>query len=69
MAVTKYVSLGSMIGCLINSVLIFFFAPGEYLKIFAIVFLTALAIYRHRANIKRLIKGEESKLGQKEKKQ
>ena len=37
----------------------------EYLKIFAIVFLVILAIIKHKENIKRLIKGEERKLGQK----
>ena len=65
MAITKYVSLGSILGCTLNAIIIGFFVPGEYTKIFSIVFLAALAIYKHKANIKRLIKGEESKLGQK----
>jgi glycerol-3-phosphate acyltransferase PlsY len=65
MATTKYVSLGSILGCVLNAIIISFFVPGEYLKIFAIVFLVILAIIKHKENIKRLIKGEERKLGQK----
>ena len=65
MALTKYVSLGSMLGCAFNSVIICFFAPFNYLKIIPIVFLTVVVIIKHSANIGRLIKGEERKLGQK----
>ena len=65
MAVTKYVSLGSMLGCVFNSVIICFFAPYNYLKIIPVVFLTIVVIIKHKANILRLIKGEERKLGQK----
>ena len=65
MAFTKYVSLGSILGCALNAIIIAFFVPGEYIKIISIIFLASLAIYKHKANIKRLIKGEERKLGQK----
>lgn len=65
MTFTKYVSLGSILGCALNAVIIAFFVPGEYVKIISIVFLASLAIYKHKENIKRLIKGEERKLGQK----
>lgn len=65
MALTKYVSLGSMLGCVFNSIIICFFAPYQYVKIFAIIFLTIVVIIKHKENIKRLIKGEERKLGQK----
>lgn len=64
-AFTRYVSLGSMLGCALNAIIIAFFVPGEYEKIFAIVFLAVLAIVKHKENIKRLLKGEERKLGQK----
>ena len=40
MAVSKYVSLGSILGCVFNSVIICFFAPFNYLRIIPIVFLT-----------------------------
>lgn len=66
MAITKYVSLGSMLGCALNAVVIWFLVPGEYIKIIAIVFLAILAIVKHKENIKRLLKGEERKLGNKE---
>jgi len=64
-AFTRYVSLGSILGCALNAIIIAFFVPGEYVKIFAIIFLAVLAIVKHKENIKRLIKGEERKLGQK----
>ena len=66
MATTKYVSLGSILGCALNAVIIWFLVPGEYIKIAAIVFLATLAIVKHKDNIKRLLKGEERKLGNKE---
>ncbi len=65
MAFTKYVSLGSMLGCVFNSIIICFFAPFDYLKIITIVFFTMVVIIKHKTNIIRLIKGEERKLGQK----
>ena len=60
-----YNSLGSMLGCVFNSIIICFFAPFDYLKIIPVVFLTLVVIIKHKENIKRLIKGEERKLGQK----
>ena len=64
-AITRYVSLGS---CLLSAafpieMLIFHFGRWD---LFALSLLFAFfAIYRHRANIKRLMNGTESKLGQK----
>jgi len=65
MIFTKYVSLGSVIGSVIVVVLAFIFEKGntEYL-IFSVI-LAVLCIYRHRANIVRLINGTENKLGSK----
>lgn len=66
-AITRYVSLGSIIACLA-------FPIGAYLKgngILFIVFATVLAILaisRHSANIKRLLSGTESKIGKKKNK-
>ncbi|MGB7604026.1 MAG: glycerol-3-phosphate 1-O-acyltransferase PlsY [Lutisporaceae bacterium] len=61
---TKYVSLASITGMIIFPVfMIAFKQPVEYI---AYSFLIAMiAIYRHRANIVRLFKGTELKLGQK----
>ena len=65
MALTKYVSLGSMLGCVFNSIIICFLAPYNYLKIIPVVFLTTVVIIKHKDNIKRLIQGKENKLGKK----
>ncbi len=73
-AVTKYVSLGSILVVieLLAGVLIYGFLgkwgltqPHLY-ELYAITaFLTGLALYRHKKNIKGLLKGTERKLGQK----
>ena len=61
---TRYVSLASIMGMTIFPILMIILRqPPEYIG-FSIV-LAVLAIYRHRANIQRLLKGTESKLGQK----
>lgn len=64
-AATRYVSLGS---CLLAAALvieILLFYPGRW-DLFVLCALFAFfVIYRHRANIKRLLSGTESKLGQK----
>ncbi len=57
---TKYVSLASIIGLGFGSVLAFILGQ-EYFGI-TLVFLFALSVYRHRENIKRLIKKKESKM-------
>lgn len=64
---TRFVSLGSLVFLIGTTVIttIFFDYPTEYLYLLIIV--TALSVWRHRTNIERLLKGNESKLGQKEK--
>lgn len=65
-AKTKYVSLGSIvatflvpfIGCIINR-------PFNFKFFLTTLLLGLMAIFRHRSNIKRLMNGEESKLGEK----
>ena len=64
-AVTKYVSLASILLSAGIVVEILIFHPGRW-DLFEICVLYALlAIYRHRANIGRLLSGTESKIGQK----
>lgn len=61
--VTKYSSLGALIACVVCTIaaLIFFpRAPGIMVGV-----MSAIILWRHRENIGRLRRGEESKIGQK----
>jgi len=60
--ITRYVSLGSIISAAAFPVLSLIMNRGTEFILFAL-FLAVLVIIRHRANIKRLIEGTESKLG------
>ena len=73
-AVTRYVSLGSilvvieLVVCLVvlgqNGY--YGMSQGHLIEFYAVAaFLAAMAIYRHRANIRRLLNGTESKVFQK----
>ncbi len=65
MAVSKYVSLGSISGAAIFLVLGLIFRRGDLpFCVFAVI-VSGLAIIRHRSNIKRLLSGTENKLGAK----
>lgn len=66
--VTRYISLGSIIGmgCSPLLVIVFYRAKPEcYAYLFLTVLSALLVIYSHRANIKRLLSGTESKFGKK----
>jgi len=65
MAITKYVSLGSIIGAALYPIIVFIWYRNDSIHILFALCLAILAIYRHRANIKRLLNGTESKLGSK----
>lgn len=72
MTVTRYVSLGSIIAGIVypTTVTIFVFGIDKNNNLAAVVtslILGIAAIYRHKANLKRLFSGTESKLGQKTK--
>ncbi len=58
-AITKYVSLGSIIAAFIAPALTAYMVQGFFW--FALI-LACIVILKHRANIKRLINGEEPKL-------
>jgi acyl phosphate:glycerol-3-phosphate acyltransferase len=67
-ALTRYVSLASIMGSLSAVVAMAVFmgmdrVPWEYLVYIVVV--VALIIFQHRDNISRLLSGTESKLGQK----
>ncbi len=73
-AITRYVSLGSILLC-ISFCVVAFVTDGSHalngveiwsLRMMAVL-VTIIVIYKHKGNIQRLIKGEERKFGQREK--
>ncbi len=66
-AITKYVSLGSILDALAFPFTFWIFLPGEtWVAVIAAV-LSLLAIYMHRSNIQRLFQGTERKFSFKKK--
>lgn len=66
--ITRYVSLGSLLfltgTTIITAIFLdYFMYPLEY--VYLLVIVTVLSFWRHRTNIERLLKGNESKIGQK----
>lgn len=69
-AKTKYVSLGTMTAIVIWPFISYLFMilnleELNYKLLLFSMLLAIIAIYKHKTNIKRLLKGEESKLGSK----
>lgn len=62
-AFTKYVSLGSVLGIAISPIIMMLLQNKKGTLVS--LFLTISVIYTHRANIKRLLNGTESKIGKK----
>lgn len=63
-AIWRYVSLASITGILVFSIVsLILSAPVAY-KFYSLLILLPI-IYRHKENIKRLLEGKESKIGQK----
>jgi glycerol-3-phosphate acyltransferase PlsY len=63
-AITRYVSLASMIVAILFPVIVIFLQPLPPYVVFSV--LTAVVgVYRHRSNIKRLLNGTELKIGSK----
>ncbi len=60
-AITRYVSLGSMLSAILFLILIFIFKEPLPMMLIGTA-LVALIIIRHSANIKRLVSGNEKKL-------
>ncbi|MBR4081081.1 MAG: glycerol-3-phosphate 1-O-acyltransferase PlsY [Clostridia bacterium] len=59
--ISRYVSLGSVVLLLLFSILVAVTNWGCWLAIVWALLLAALCVYRHRANIGRLLRGEENK--------
>lgn len=67
-AITRYVSLGSITGAVLFPFLSLMPVFGHSLVfVFFAAFVGALVIYRHKSNIQRLVSGTEPKLGSKKK--
>ena len=60
--ITRYVSLGSIIGSITFPASMLILHVGEVAELTVVILCVVLVIIRHIPNIKRLIKGEESKL-------
>ena len=58
---TQYVSLGSVLAAVTFALGFIIFRRHDFLVMAGGVFMGALTLFMHRANIKRLLKGEESK--------
>jgi len=65
---TRYVSLGAMLGCTAFPLSMLLLDIGGIAELNVIILCVLLVIFRHMPNIKRLVKGEESKLSFKRKK-
>ncbi len=66
-ALTRFISLGSMTLMLMYMVLMCVAHWGQWPVCLFTVILFVLCVWRHRANIKRLLDGTENKIGQKAK--
>jgi len=63
-AITRYVSVGSLLISLLFPIWIAIRYPGEIHMLILASIYTILAFIKHRSNIKRLLNGTENKLGQ-----
>ncbi|NLV58720.1 MAG: glycerol-3-phosphate 1-O-acyltransferase PlsY [Clostridiales bacterium] len=64
-ALTRYISLGSMVMLFVFAVLMCIDFWGQWFPCAFALALLVMVVYRHRANIGRLLKGTENKIGQK----
>ena len=64
---TRYVSVGSLTITALFPILMLIFYPGQWVVFGLSLIFTALAWWRHRANIKRLMNGTENKFEKKKK--
>lgn len=63
-AVTRYVSVGSLCVAIMFPIWILIRYPGDVHMLIVSLMYTALAFIKHRSNIQRLLNGTENKLGQ-----
>ncbi len=60
---TKLSSLGALVACVLSSVAAWFIAPKA--AAIMVTFMAVIILLRHKENISRLLKGQETKIGQK----
>lgn len=65
-AITRYISLGSILLLSTFALMVTVLFWGDWVLIGWAFLMAGLCIYRHRANIVRLLHGQERKIGQKE---
>jgi glycerol-3-phosphate acyltransferase PlsY len=63
-AVSRYVSLGSVLAALTVLVMVFAFQEPTAYILFALI-AVSMVVFRHRSNLKRILNGTEAKFGQK----
>jgi glycerol-3-phosphate acyltransferase PlsY len=63
--ITKYVSVGSILGAIALPATVWIMSPNNLLLGIVTTALGLLAIYKHKSNIQRLMSGTENRLGQK----
>jgi len=61
-AITRYISVGSIVAATVLPLLVLYFNGGGLLFV-AILLVSCLVIFKHRANIQRLRAGTEAKIG------
>ena len=62
--ITRLSSLGALLACVLASAVAWFISPLPAAVM--VTFMAAIILWRHRENIQRLLRGEESKIGQKD---
>jgi glycerol-3-phosphate acyltransferase PlsY len=60
--ISRYVSLASILAAIAYPISAYFFYPADPYKLLFAVIIGILAVYRHKSNIVRLVKGEEHKI-------
>jgi len=63
--ISRYVSLGSLIAALtllISMGVYHFCKPMHYSMLILVALLVGLVVYKHKENIKRLVRGEENRI-------